>query len=270
MREIYKCPVCGAGMAIDRCESTAVCPAGHSFDRARQGYFNLLRAGTRGDNRIMTEARRRFLEKGHYRPLADAVAARAAEGMCSGGVLLDAGCGTGYYTDLIQRTVSLRYPDSVVVGIDISREAVRAAAVINRSIIALCAGVYDMPLMDGVVRTAVNVSSPLADAEYRRVIAPGGYLILVCPGRRHLFGLKRVLYDDPYENEERDDALPGFDILSLDRIRFDLRLQNRDAEDLLAMTPYFYRTGDAGRARLAATDTLETEAEFRLIFYRRT
>mgnify|MGYP000603413190 CR=1 FL=1 len=62
-------PLCGGPLA--RQEHRAVCPQGHSFDVARQGYVHLLpvnkmHAKLPGDSREMVESRRRFLEAGYY------------------------------------------------------------------------------------------------------------------------------------------------------------------------------------------------------------
>lgn len=59
-------------------------PAGHRFDRARQGYLNLLPVQHKnsrdpGDNLAMVEARRDFLNAGHYAPVAKRLAELAAE-----------------------------------------------------------------------------------------------------------------------------------------------------------------------------------------------
>ena len=40
MRSLFICPVCAA--ALQREERRYICPAGHSFDRAKEGYCNLL------------------------------------------------------------------------------------------------------------------------------------------------------------------------------------------------------------------------------------
>ena len=62
------CPLCSAPLsAVD---NGAACPANHRFDRARQGYLNLLPVQHKnsrdpGDNQAMVEARRHFLDAGH-------------------------------------------------------------------------------------------------------------------------------------------------------------------------------------------------------------
>ncbi|HEX4815052.1 MAG TPA: methyltransferase domain-containing protein [Nonomuraea sp.] len=69
------CPVCRAGLRLG--DGALRCAAGHAFDVARQGYVSLL-VGSRppgtADSAAMVEARARFLDAGHYAPLAAAVA----------------------------------------------------------------------------------------------------------------------------------------------------------------------------------------------------
>ena len=66
------CPVCGEELLSEK--SRRYCAAGHSFDRAKEGYTNLLlsnksKQSVHGDNREMVVARDRFLSSGAYSPL---------------------------------------------------------------------------------------------------------------------------------------------------------------------------------------------------------
>ena len=70
------CPM--DGQPLTREQGSWRCPAGHSFDIARQGYINLLpvqnkRSKDPGDSKEMVLARQEFLNAGHYKPIADAV-----------------------------------------------------------------------------------------------------------------------------------------------------------------------------------------------------
>ena len=63
------CPICGQLMTQE--EKRVVCQQNHSFDRARQGYINLLPVQQKhslnpGDTKEMLAARRQFLDKGYY------------------------------------------------------------------------------------------------------------------------------------------------------------------------------------------------------------
>ena len=74
--EILKCPVCGGSLMHSADGKSLICINKHCFDIARKGYVNLLmRAGGRhGDDKTMLEARRDFLSRGHYLPIAEAAA----------------------------------------------------------------------------------------------------------------------------------------------------------------------------------------------------
>ena len=120
----FVCPRCG-GELISASETTKKCPNGHSYDRAREGYFNLLLSnsgGTHGDNAEMVRARREFLSYGYYEPMAKRVAEKALSVHPTGGVLLDMGLGEGYYTAMAEEAIFLRDGSSNVLGFDISKQ----------------------------------------------------------------------------------------------------------------------------------------------------
>src|SRR5437667_5093714 len=88
------CPICAAPFEL--ADRALRCPSGHSFDIAKQGYVNLLGSGA-GDSKEMVAARAEFLAAGHYSPLASLVASEAARNLPRDALVVDAGCGTGYY-----------------------------------------------------------------------------------------------------------------------------------------------------------------------------
>ena len=64
----FTCPKCKGALAVEPL-GRAVCPLSHSYDRSREGYYNLLLSnvgGVHGDNREMMTARRAFLDTGAY------------------------------------------------------------------------------------------------------------------------------------------------------------------------------------------------------------
>ena len=121
---LFVCPLCKKQLNTDSGKS-AVCPSGHSFDKSRKGYYNLLigRGGAHGDNKEMVIARRAFLERGLYEPLASFVAGSVAELIPFGGAVLDAGCGEGYYTQKISEA------GYKILGLDLSKFGVHTTAV---------------------------------------------------------------------------------------------------------------------------------------------
>ncbi len=265
----FACPKCKGGLILDG--NTKKCENNHCFDRARAGYYNLLLGvggGTHGDNAEMVEARRAFLSRGFYEPLADKLASLVAEHTVAGGCVLDAGCGEGYYTDKVECALKERDSVSNVLAFDISRDAVKYAAKRNRALSLAVATSYDMPLCDSSVDTVFNAFSPLAVSEVSRVLKAGGRFVMVYPGREHLFGLKSVIYKTPYKNEPEDTVLEGFELLSHETLAYTIDLGTPDdIRALFMMTPYAYRTPRKERERVLSLSAVSTEVEFVIDVY---
>ena len=268
----FICPKCHGKLNIKE-DGNVVCDAGHSYDRSRFGYYNLLLSatgGVHGDNREMIDARRGFLDTGAYAPLADKLSERVSCHVVEGGVLLDLGCGEGYYTERIMSGLSASSRSVEVIGFDISKDAAKYSARRCKCATVAVASAYKMPIADGAVDLAVNVFSPLAREETHRVLKRGGKFIMAIPDKKHLFGLKSALYKTPYENEVADTALEGFKLISAERIAYTLNLTDKKTiSDLFMMTPYAYRTPKAARDAFFERDTLSTEVEFIVFVYER-
>lgn len=269
------CPLCGAALTEE--DGALRCPGGHSFDKARQGYCHLLpvqqkHAKNPGDNRDMVQARRRFLQTGGYAPFAEKLRQLVTDALRGkeNPLLLDVGCGEGYYTGFLYDGLQKEEIPARVAGFDISKEAVRLAAGRYKGIAFAVASSFAIPVADGACDCVTEVFSPLVPEEFRRVIKPGGTLILVVPGPRHLWELKEVLYDAPYENERKDTFFDGFSFVGREEVRTRLTLDTPQViHDLFAMTPYYWKTGEEGSRRLQTLSELKTEIAFDFLVYRR-
>lgn len=265
---LFVCPKCKKKLNIE--QTRAVCPLGHSYDKCRAGYYNLLlsnKSSSHGDNRAMVDARKAFLSMGYYEPLARAVARAVADRTSHVPRVLDAGAGEGYYTDILERTLLLRDGESNVSAFDISKDAVREIAKKNPRISLAVAGSYDMPVEDGSVDALINVFSPLALSESTRVLAEGGIFVMAIPGEEHLFELKSAIYDTPYKNVVADTDLAGLRLVSDEELRYNMPLVGDEIRALFAMTPYAYRTSPENASRIYSLDRLDTSAHFRLLVY---
>ena len=260
--ELLRCPVCGG--AFTEQNRSLRCPAGHCFDLAKEGYVNLL-TGSRpgdatGDSKEAARFRRDFLNRGYYAPLREALTARFAGRT---GTLLDLCCGEGYYTAALGALPGLR-----VCGFDLAREMVRLAAKRSAELTLFVANLARIPVPDGAFDWATLLFAPFQEKELVRVLRPGGRLTVVVPGRRHLYGLKQAVYDRPYENDEALPPAERLRLLGTEKVAARITLQSRaDIQAVFQMTPYYYRTSPADRAKLETYDTLETEIEFVLAEY---
>ena len=87
------------------------------------------------------------------------------------------------------------------------------------------------------------------------------------PAADHLWQLKEVLYDHPYENEVKDTAYEGFTFVRSVEAAAQLTLTGDAVQQLFAMTPYYWKTPRDGAARLAALPELTTDIAFRFLLF---
>ena len=258
------CPICGE--ELHKQERQLVCANRHSFDVARQGYVNLLpvqnkRSLNPGDTREQVLARRRFLEGGFYEPISNALNELAKD--CVGPVL-DAGCGEGYYSARLAKAMGAE-----LVGLDISKEAVRCAAAAYKDALWLCASAARLPVKDHSVGLITSLFAMTDAKEFHRALIPGGYFIRVLAAPDHLMGLKSVIYDQVFQKQKEGmTELPGFVLEKTVPVRFEVSLQGQQVQDLLYMTPHVYRIGKAGADRLRQTCRLTDYASCILGLYR--
>jgi 23S rRNA (guanine745-N1)-methyltransferase len=273
------CPVCGAGFTLTESARTGPvlrCATGHSFDVARQGYVNLMPGGARpgtADTAEMVAARAAFLDAGHYAPLARALAGLASgvpAGTPDGAgrpVVLDAGAGTGYYLAAVLGALpstggasagNCTQTRAVGLAMDISARALRRAARAAPGIGAVGWDTWQpFPVRSAAVSLILNVFAPRNGPEFRRVLRPGGALIVATPAEGHLaelIGAAGLLTVDERKGSRLAATLgPYFTMTSRQQLTVPLRLTRAEAATLIAMGPSAWHTDPAGiRTRLAA------------------
>lgn len=274
--ELFRCPLCGA--PLTRGARVLVCPKRHSFDLAAEGYAHLLPAAQMhakipGDSREMVAARRRFLDTGGYACFSDGLNALVCSLLMElpAPSLVDAGCGEGYYTARLVQALRASGKTPSAAAFDISKFAVKAAARRDKghAVQWAVASSFAIPVADAAADCLVDIFSPAAAQEFARVVKPGGAFVFAVPGPRHLYGLKEVLYERPYENTVQDVAYPGFALGQRIPVHSMLTVTGSTILDLFAMTPYYWKTPRSGAERLASLDTLTTELHFDFLVYRR-
>jgi len=246
---LLRCPHCAAELA--RRESAVGCANGHSFDVARQGYASLLhgdaQTGT-ADTREMIEAREAFHHAGHYEAAADLLATECAGAVAAvpGGAIVDVGAGTAYY---LARVLN-RLPRRVGLALDLSKHALRRAAKVHPRIGAVaCDAWRALPVRTGVAAVVMSVFSPRNAAEMRRVLGPGGALLLLTPTPRHLAELIPALgllgVDERKEERLEEQLGPYFELIRRGEHEWVMALGRADVEHLVGMGPSARHTDPA-------------------------
>lgn len=183
------CTVRDCREALEREAQRVICPQGHSFDVARSGYINLLQPQDRrskqpGDTKEAVAARRRLHDLSVTAPLAHAIAEFVKPQR--GDVILDAGCGDGFYLGSMAHETGCGGR-----GIDISIPAVNAAAQRFPGCEWIVANADRLvPYADGSFDAVLSITGRMNSGEFRRVLREDGKLLVAIPSPEDLIELR--------------------------------------------------------------------------------
>ena len=301
---LFICPLCQS--TLQPADHTWRCDGSlnpkqttHPFDVARQGYVNLLpvqqkKSKAPGDSQQSIEARKRFLNAGHYQPLNDLICQKmTALLMAKKASLkqknkpinwLDIGCGEGYYTQAMAQTGM-----DMLIAADISKPAVvelaRTSKALGRlwyqgaeeakedgtyaaAIYPLVTSAAHLPLRAHSINGISSIFSPILPAAFNEALSDAGYLIIAKPDIGHLATMREALFDDVREHDSDkflDELAPYFQLLETHHVSSKLSLAAEALADLMTMTPYAYRARSEKRQTLLAEVAVQpfaTEAKF--------
>ncbi len=213
MRVRLACPVrgCGEPLEIDpETNRTAACPRGHAFDRARSGYWNLLQPQERrslnpGDSKEAALARRRLFQAGHLDPLVVGLrqviaGIRLPEGLA----VLDIGCGEGSMLEALTR----EFPGKESHGTDISAPALDLAARAFPAATWVVANAdRTLPYTAGSFDLLLSLTARINPPDARRLLAPGGALLVAVPGPDDLVELREAVLGEGVLRDRLDRTL---------------------------------------------------------------
>jgi len=260
----FSCPLCHA--PLSRRERSFICPQRHQFDMAKEGYVNLLpvqhkRSRDPGDSAEMMQARRAFLDAGHYQPLRDTLAAFLQTRLpAQADALLDIGCGEGYYTHAFAEIA--RQHGAQTFGLDVSKAAIRAAARRYPQVMFCVASSHRLPFSDNSIDALVRIYAPCKAQELARVVKAQGLVLTAAPGPRHLLELKGLIYDDVQLHAQTRGEIAGFSVVAEQSLAYELNLTGQQAVALLQMTPFAWRAKPEVWERLAATESFRCQTDF--------
>ena len=260
------CPICHE--ELNKQDRSYVCPNGHSFDIARQGYVNLLTVQQKhslnpGDTREQVLSRRAFLEAGYYAPIAKALIDTASE-LGATGPILDIGCGEGYYSAQLAQAL-----EAELIGLDISKEAVRCAAAKYKQALWITATAAHIPVEDAGAGLVTSLFALTLPEEFNRVLKKEGYYFQVLAAQDHLLGLKSIIYPElKFKEKDSVPTLPGFELVKSVPIRFTFTVEGQQVQNLFSMTPHVFRISKAGAEKLQQTQRLTDTASCVLNVYR--
>ncbi len=234
---LLRCPLCAQELV--RKENSLVCVKRHCFDIARQGHVNFVPAQKEMFyKKELFESRAKVFEAGVYAPVVEALSGAIDRYVrADNPVVLDAGCGEGYY---IKRVCAQRAMTRV--GFDLSKEAVRLAARGQKEAAFFAADLKNIPMQDNACDAVLDIFTPANYAEFGRVLKKDGVLIKLAPRSGYLKEL-RALAGDKLRHQAYDDsdvqryAQERMNVLEQRTITYTLPVSEELAGHLARMTP---------------------------------
>ncbi len=247
------CPLCHG--ALQPAEKSFRCAAGHSFDRAKEGYLSLLhgrqKGEGRGDSKAMILARDRVHRAGIFDPLVAALTALPLPALPQ--TLLDLGCGEGFFLHHVAQ--AHRIPTSF--GLDLSVDAVKLAArSLTQSLIVRADLLHPLPFADESIDLIQSIFAPRPLAEIHRVLRPGGHALFVYPQADHWHELRAFIPLAAIGSDKLNSSeLDGFAPVHAQDVRAPRNLSHDQLVNLVEMSPSIHRLtreGESWQSRLPA------------------
>lgn len=264
----FSCPLCHQPLIQDK--NSFACPGRHQFDLAKEGYVNLLpvqhkRSRDPGDSAEMMQARRAFLDAGHYQPLRDAIVNVLQETLSADDAsMLDIGCGEGYYTHAFADAIA-----GATFGLDVSKVAIKAAAKRYPQVTFCVASSHRLPFADASMDAIIRIYAPCKAQELARVVKQGGWVVTATPGPRHLMELKGLIYDEVRLHAPHTEQLEGFTLQQSIALGYQMQLSGSEAVALLQMTPFAWRAKPEVWETLAGKTTFDCQTDFSIHIWQR-
>ncbi|WP_324823335.1 methyltransferase domain-containing protein [Sinanaerobacter sp. ZZT-01] len=237
-KSIFSCPIC-RGAIVQTIQGDLTCENKHCFNIARKGYINFMNAAHESFyDKELFYSRSQIFQRGFYQPVAEAVekviASYATLWEKGAFNVLDIGCGEGYYLDWI----ATHFPSAHCFGIDLSKEAVKAATHHEADTIWAIADLTKLPFRSKTFHVLLNILTPANYEEFSRIQKKQGIVIKISPGKDYLKEIRnRFSYKNYNETRVMDYSKENMEILEENRIYYKKTLTETDWKDFLYMTP---------------------------------
>ena len=229
--EIYLCPKCLKQSKIQNI--SLVCENNHQYDFSKKGYIHLINnyKATKYSMELF-EARSVIFKREFYKEVFLELGKLVEK--YSKDVLIDAGCGEGYYI----RQLKEIFPEKYFFGLDNSKAAIELAVKEDKLNPYMLANIEPLPFQDNSVSCILNILTPANYNEFFRVLGEEGYLIKIIPNTYYLREIRELMGVREYKNTETVNLIKeNCNIIERVRVNKTYELDEYLAENFLKMTP---------------------------------
>ncbi|MEG0221993.1 MAG: methyltransferase domain-containing protein [Clostridia bacterium] len=239
---MFRCPLCYSKTKVET--SSVVCKKNHCFDISKYGYINFLPSQQQTKyTKELFESRRYIFEKGLYNPLKESIV-QLLKKYCSGTSkvnMLDIGCGEGFYSRSLIKTVS----NLDVYAMDNSRDAIVLGAKKDNNIKWFIGDLANIPLASETMDILLDIFTPSNYSEFSRVLKDTGYLFKIVPSKNYLKEL-RTLANEQLLNKEYSNLLvvqyfkEHMQCVEMLHLEYSMPVSKEDIDNLYLMTPMMF------------------------------
>ena len=230
-KKIYLCPKCLSESYIENI--SLVCGDNHRYDFSKKGYIHLINnyKPTKYSEELFM-ARNEVFSNGFYTNVLKSI--QNLVGKYAKDVVLDIGCGEGYYIKEL-KTV---FPEKYFYGLDNSKDAIELAVKEDKLNPYMVANLANLPFRDGSVSCILNILTPANYEEFFRVLGDNGYLIKIIPNANYLREIRELIGGKEYTNSDTVKLIED-NCTVVDRITVNntFKLTKEQAQNFLKMTP---------------------------------
>lgn len=266
-----RCTVRNCGLRLEQSERTLRCEKLHSFDRAKEGYWNLTqpqdkKSSNPGDSDDAVLARHRWLQRGHAAGLIESLKdwASISTDLHS---IVDLGCGEGTFGPALFDQRAEHY-----CGIDLSRRAIKLAARgWPEATWVLANADRGLPIADRSIGTVVSLFGRRPVAEIERILSEQGICIVAIPAEEDLIELREQTQKAGHRRSRWEAVQEEMEAASLKLAAHKkwtqkVELSPEEISDALAMTYRAVRNSE--KARLEGIERMVVTLSADLLLFR--
>ncbi|KYG25991.1 putative RNA methyltransferase [Alkalihalobacillus trypoxylicola] len=242
IQSMFSCPYCSTSMTVVNLQSL-VCQNRHTFDFAKQGYLNLLRASPNNQyNQKLFLARKEMIIEGQlfaelHKKISEIITNYfQRENHIT---MLDLGCGEGSHLEMIAKQM---IQNVTGIGMDISKEGILQASKSYDDYTWIVGDLTHSPFSNHNLDVVLNILSPSNYLEFSRLLKSEGLLIKVIPRNLYLIELRQFFYNDEdtntYDNQKTTKRFSEhFNHYETFTITYEKELKPESFSNLVEMTP---------------------------------
>ncbi|MEH7385089.1 methyltransferase domain-containing protein [Bacillus sp. JJ1521] len=241
---MFACPICHSPMKVMEYKSL-ICSNLHTFDFTKQGYINFTTqsVNTKYSKELFDARRKLIIDNGFFEPLSNEISRIVSQCLGDRITILDTGCGEGSHLFKICETVN---KDVIGIGIDLSKEGIRAASKDYPNKIWAVADLANTPFQTAQFDVVLNILSPSNYVEFKRLLKKDGIVIKIVPQSGYLKELREEIFEKrPYSNTNTVERFyENFRFVDQSRLTYTRKLNKSALEWLVQMTPMTWAKKD--------------------------